>query len=208
VIENRICEGTDCLQAALSSGMTSLQVVAGCKKCGLGEQWSSDFAVSCTLAKHSDIQSENTSFEVLLFTPLTWISIDAAHSYLHPLLFLRSPVDCVRLSIMHILGFITANFLTLCFMIMLALAIFQEWILMEVIIGKSLTYIWSRHMGGLFAFYCECTVVKRKFKNIICVTSVFFAFTVYFANNPLSEFSHVHLKLVVLADILHILSVC
>ena len=27
VIENRICEGTDCLKAALSSGVTSLQVV-------------------------------------------------------------------------------------------------------------------------------------------------------------------------------------
>ena len=27
VIENRICEGTDCLKAALSSGMTGLQVM-------------------------------------------------------------------------------------------------------------------------------------------------------------------------------------
>ena len=27
VIENRICEGTDCLKAALSSGVTSLQIV-------------------------------------------------------------------------------------------------------------------------------------------------------------------------------------
>ena len=27
VIENRICEGTDCLKAALRSGVTSLQVV-------------------------------------------------------------------------------------------------------------------------------------------------------------------------------------
>jgi len=27
VIENSICEGTDCLKAALSSGVTSLQVV-------------------------------------------------------------------------------------------------------------------------------------------------------------------------------------
>jgi hypothetical protein len=38
VIENRICEGTDCLKTALSSGMTSLQVTVACKKCGLGEQ--------------------------------------------------------------------------------------------------------------------------------------------------------------------------
>jgi len=27
VVENRICEGTDCLKSALSSGVTSLQVV-------------------------------------------------------------------------------------------------------------------------------------------------------------------------------------
>ena len=27
VIENRICEGSDCLKAALSSGVTSLQIV-------------------------------------------------------------------------------------------------------------------------------------------------------------------------------------
>jgi hypothetical protein len=34
----------------------------GClsKKCEQGEQWSSDIALSCTLAKLSDIQSENT----------------------------------------------------------------------------------------------------------------------------------------------------
>jgi len=33
VTENRICEGTDCLKAALSSGVTSLQVMVVCKKC-------------------------------------------------------------------------------------------------------------------------------------------------------------------------------
>jgi len=45
VIENRICEGTDCLKAALSSGVTSLQVVVvlarsvsrGSMKCEQGE---------------------------------------------------------------------------------------------------------------------------------------------------------------------------
>ena len=34
----------------------------------------------------------------------------------------------------------------------------------------------------------------RNFINQIFVTFVFFAFTVYFANNPLSELSYVHLK--------------
>jgi hypothetical protein len=38
VIENRICDVTDCLKAALSSGIASLQVMVGCKKCELGEQ--------------------------------------------------------------------------------------------------------------------------------------------------------------------------
>jgi len=38
VIGNRICEGTDYLKVVLSSDMTSLQVMVGCKKCGLGEQ--------------------------------------------------------------------------------------------------------------------------------------------------------------------------
>ena len=59
VIENKVCEGTDCLNAALSSGMTSLQVMVACKKCGLREQLSNDIAVSWTLVKPSDIQSEN-----------------------------------------------------------------------------------------------------------------------------------------------------
>jgi len=95
---------------------------------GWGEQWSTDIAVSWNLVKPSDIQGENTSFKMLLFTPLTWISIDVADSYLHPLLLLRSLVHCVRLSIIHILGFITPYFLHIFVMIMLALAIFQAWI--------------------------------------------------------------------------------
>ena len=47
MIENKICEGTHLLTAALRSGMTSLQVMVACKKCGLEEQCSSDIAVSC-----------------------------------------------------------------------------------------------------------------------------------------------------------------
>ena len=41
---------------------------------------------------------------------------------------------------------------------------------------------------------------KRNIKNLICVTSVFFALTVYFLNNPLSEFCYIHLTLLLLAD--------
>ena len=82
VIENKICEGTDCLNVAFSSGMTSLQVMVACKKYVPEEQWSSDIALFDTLAKHCDIQIENMSFELLWCTPLTWISIDAADSLL------------------------------------------------------------------------------------------------------------------------------
>ena len=52
-----------------------------------GEQWNSDIAVSCTLAKHSDVQSEKTT---LWFSPLTRICSDVEFGSLHPLLFLRS----------------------------------------------------------------------------------------------------------------------
>jgi len=39
VIENRICEGADCLKAALQSGMTSLKVmIASAKSVGWGRR--------------------------------------------------------------------------------------------------------------------------------------------------------------------------
>ena len=63
----------------------------GClrNKCLKGEQWSSDLAVSCTLAKHCDIRSENTRFKALL-SPLTRIDIDVADSSVLSVMFLRS----------------------------------------------------------------------------------------------------------------------
>ena len=90
MIENRICEGTDCLQAALRIGMTSLWVMVGCKICGLGEQLNSEIAVSHTLAKLSNIQSDNTRLETILCTPLTTIHIDLPDSSLLPLMFVKS----------------------------------------------------------------------------------------------------------------------
>jgi len=36
--------------------------------------------------------------------------------------------------------------------------------------------------------------MRRNFKNIIGITYVFFAFTVYLASIPLSEFCHIHLN--------------
>ena len=108
----------------------------GClsKKCELWVRWSSDLAVSRTLAKLSDIHSENPRFETLCFTPLTSISSDIAVRSLLPLLFLRSlssPIinvcSCLQVlklswigllwSIFHMLGFISPNFLHICVMI-------------------------------------------------------------------------------------------
>ena len=111
------------------------------KKCEQWEQWSSDLALSCTLAKLSDIHSENTRFETLCFTPLTSICIDTAVRSLLSLLFLRSlssPIikiivaskicNCHELdawNIIHILSFITPNFLHICVMIIAGLLIIQ-----------------------------------------------------------------------------------
>jgi len=78
------------LKAALSSGMTILQVMFACKKYEQGEQWCSDIAVSHTLAKPFDIQSENTRIETLWCTPLTILSIHTADNSLLHLLLLRS----------------------------------------------------------------------------------------------------------------------
>jgi hypothetical protein len=42
--------------------------------------------------------------------------------------------------------------------------------------------------------------MRRNFKNIIGVTFVFFAFTVYLASIPLSEFCHIHLNFTALGS--------
>jgi hypothetical protein len=138
VIENKICEYTDHLTATLSSGITSLQVMVTCKRCELGEQWNSSIAVSCTLTKHSDIRTENRSFDTLWLSPLTIISIDITNISLLPLLFLWSlsilagcPVintcSCHQdlklfwmgpMAYDYILAFMIQNLWHICFMIM------------------------------------------------------------------------------------------
>ena len=60
------------------------------KKYELWKQWSIDIAVSCTLTKCSDLQSENTRFKTLWLSPLTRIHIAVADSSVLPLLFLSS----------------------------------------------------------------------------------------------------------------------
>jgi len=71
VKENKIYEGTDCLKAVLSSGMTIFEVMFACKKCELGEQWSSDIAVSHTLSKCPYVQYANNVQKHFWSTPQT-----------------------------------------------------------------------------------------------------------------------------------------
>jgi len=90
VIENRICEGTDRLKAALSSGVTSVHVMvvlARSVSCGSNEAVTLLYLVS---SPSSTTYSQNTRFETFCFTALTGISSDTADSSLLPLLFLRS----------------------------------------------------------------------------------------------------------------------
>ena len=140
----------------------------GCvsKKCEQGEQWSSDLAVSHILSKLSNIQSENTRFETLCFPPLTGICSDTAVRSVLPLLFLRSlssPIIniCSWLQDLKLLwigpkeylphtGFIPANFLHICVMIIAGLLKFQSLIWMAVSYGKCLTAIQIRHTVRLF----------------------------------------------------------
>ena len=92
MVDNKICEGTDWLKAALRSDMTSLRYCCLSNKCLKGQQWSSDLAVSCPLTKHCDIQIESTGFKtlLLLLSPLPTIHIDVADSCVLPLVFLSS----------------------------------------------------------------------------------------------------------------------
>ena len=111
----------------------------GCsrKKCALWEQWSSDLFVSRILAKHSNIQSENTRFKTLSLSLLTTIHIIIADSFVLLLCFWSLWAFCQAVlllthtvatkignypeldpwNIIHILGFITAYFFPIYVMI-------------------------------------------------------------------------------------------
>jgi len=137
-----------------------------CKKFWLGEQWRSDIAVSRNLAKQSNVLSENTGCETLLFSPLLRMSINVADSSLLPLLFLTSQnilsgcpiintcgchqdLNCCEFDpwhIIHVIGFITPYLLHICLMIMAALAMFQALIRVGVVIGKFLIDLGVRNI--------------------------------------------------------------
>ena len=88
VIENRICEGADCLNAALSSGVTSLQfTVASAKSVSGG---SNEAVTLLNLVPWAGTVTCRMNAQNSRLTPLTRIFIDTVDSSLLPLLFLRS----------------------------------------------------------------------------------------------------------------------
>ena len=121
-----------------------------------GEEWKFDIAVSHTLSKCTDVQYVNTSFRYW-FTPLTnspftqQITVCFLYCFLglwafcHALLLLTYVFAskiwiCAELDpwhIIHILGFITPNYLPICLMIVVTLAIFQVWVGVGVYLGWS-----------------------------------------------------------------------
>jgi len=137
-----------------------------CKMFWLREQWSSNIAVYCHLTNHSNIQSENTRFETLWFSPLTRISINVSKSSLLRLLLLTSLKFCQALLLLtcvvatkiwscesdpwyriHMLAFVTPNFLPICLIIVAASAIFQALIWVGVVIGKILIDLGFRNIS-------------------------------------------------------------
>jgi hypothetical protein len=90
VIENRIFEGTDCLKAALSSGMTSLQVMVAS-----ATSWSSGYIEAVSLLYLVPwpstityrVDTQDSKYNLI---PLNTVSIDVADSSLLRLLFFRS----------------------------------------------------------------------------------------------------------------------
>ena len=172
-----------------------------------GGAWSSDLAVSCTLAKLSDIQSETQDSKRYVshhwpVSPLTQqLGLCFLRSLRSPTVNIRSCLQewsCHELDCMEChphTGFITPNFLHIC--------VWHDYsrisntsgiISMGVSIGKCLTYIQIRHLVRLFEFHCECTAIRRNFKFCFVWLLYFFACTVYFASNPLTEFCYVHLN--------------
>jgi len=121
-----------------------------------GEEWKFDIAVSHTLSKCTDVQYVNTSFRYW-FTPLTnspftqQTTVCFLYCFLvlwafcHALLLLTY-VFASRIwlfpeldpwHIVDILGFITSNYLPLCLMIVVTLAIIEVWVGVGVYLGWS-----------------------------------------------------------------------
>ena len=168
-MENKICKSTDCLKTALSSGVTSLQVMVAS---GRSVNRVSNEAVTLLYlvpwpswptytAKTQDSKHYvRHHWQVSPLTQQLGLCFLYCFSGVSALLLLTYVVACKSEAVMnwtvwsmiHILGFITSNFLHICVMIVAALLKFQALISMGVSIGKCLTSVQIRHMVRLFEF--------------------------------------------------------
>jgi len=161
----KICIGIDGLNAALSSGMTSLQVMfVWARRVG----WGSNKVViplSCTLSKCYDVQYGNTidspnqpyspfTQQITLYFLYCFSGLWAFCQAVILLTYIvATKIGSCKLDlclIIHILGFITPNFFPICLMIMENLAVFQAWIWVWVGIGNCLISSQIRHMVRLY----------------------------------------------------------
>jgi len=137
VIENKICEGTNCLKAAWSSGVTSLEgIVAPARIVGWRSNDKASLLYVLPLPSTRTCAVKTQHSKHSWFTVLMRFSIHTSDNCLLPLLFLRSvsilsgcPVikdvvvamkvwSCHELDpqhIIHIQGLITPNFVTISY---------------------------------------------------------------------------------------------
>ena len=159
-------------EAALCSGMTSLQVMAASARrliCGSNEAltllylvaWPSALICSDGNACFGKIVDSHhwphSPFEQEIILSFLYC-FSGLLAFCQAVLLLMYVVttkmwSCPELNpwhIIHILGFITPKFLSICLMIIAALAIFQTWVLVGLCIGKCLILSQIRHFVRLF----------------------------------------------------------
>ena len=147
---------------------------------GLREEWSSDISVSCTPPKSSNVQYGNTKFSKIsdhchlpesplmeqialcffYYSSGLWAFCQVVIFLTHVLATKIWSYDVLDpLYIMHILGFITPNFLPNCLMIISALAIFQASICLEVGSGKLLfDYVLKHSCHEMWMFWVHVCI--------------------------------------------------
>ena len=180
MIERKICEGTTCLKAALSSGVTRLQVMVASAR---SVSWESNEAVTLLYlvprpsTQTYRVKTQDSKHYDSRHWPVSLVTQQIALCFLYGFSGLWAFCQAVLLltyvvatkigsypeldpwNVIHMLGCITPNFKPICVMIIARLLIFQALILMGVSIGHCLTSVQIRHMIRLFEFYCECTAI-------------------------------------------------
>ena len=166
-MENKICKSTDCLKAALSSAVTSLQVMVASAR---SVNRVSNVAVTLLYLvpwpswPTYTVKTQDSKHYVCHHWPVSPVTQQLGLCFLYcfsglsALLLVTYIVACKSevvmnwtvWSIIHILGFITPDFLHICVMIIAGLLKFQALIWMGVSIGKCLTSIQIRHLVRLF----------------------------------------------------------